>query len=128
MNKKRRYKKRQIKKTAIRKNAPIIYSGYISMRASQRIKRDGVWVVEDLKVFKLRFYPGSWCRVSKKNDCVYIRRGEGKEAELVAVLMFGEFGINWHYSQEALMEICLKMSFKWAGSDHGRRVPGRRIP
>lgn len=110
-----RRKKRHAAAAGVRKNAPVISSGQISMRAAQRIKRDGVWVIEDLRTFKLRFYPGNWCRISKKHDCIFIRRGEGREAELAAVLMLGEFGLNWHYNKEALLEICQKMRFLWTG-------------
>ena len=95
----------------IRKNAPVISEGHISRQASLRIKRDGVWVVENLITMKFIYYPGSWCRISRKNNCLYIRRGEGVDAELAAVLMFQEFGINWHYSREALTVLCLKMKF-----------------
>lgn len=95
------------------RNVPWIGKRGINKAACNRIHRDGIWVVDHLDGYEFLHYDGSCCKIFSKDKCIRIYGDKTKGANLVAVVIFTEFNVNWHYSKEWLLKSCQKRMFRY---------------
>ena len=105
------------KKKKIGRKVPWITKRGINKSGRNKIKHEGIWVVERLEGFELRHYDGECCKIRSKDKCIYLCRPVDGTWEVVRTVIFAEFNVNWHYNKDVLLKTMEKMVFKWGISN-----------